>query len=57
MKAGVREYWIVAPESKTVQVFVLQNGAYAGKVYDSGGVLPSAVLEGLSITLSDVFAG
>ncbi|MDR2181889.1 MAG: Uma2 family endonuclease [Treponema sp.] len=57
MKAGVREYWIVAPESKTVQVFVLQNGAYAGTVYDSGAVLSSAVLEGLSVTLGDVFAG
>jgi Uma2 family endonuclease len=56
MQAGVREYWIVAPQSKTVQVFVLQNGAYTGTVYDAGGVLPSAVLEGLSITLSDVFA-
>jgi Uma2 family endonuclease len=57
MKAGVREYWIVAPKSKTVQAFVLQDGAYRGTVYDSGAVLPSAVLEGLSITLSDVFAG
>jgi Uma2 family endonuclease len=56
MQAGVREYWIVAPESKTVQVFVLRNGAYTGTVYDAGGVLPSAVLEGLSITLRDVFA-
>ncbi|MDR0669511.1 MAG: Uma2 family endonuclease [Treponema sp.] len=57
MKAGVREYWIVSPESKTVQSFVLQNGAYMGTVYDSGAALPSAVLEGLSITLADVFAG
>jgi Uma2 family endonuclease len=57
MKAGVREYWIVAPLSKTVQAFVLQNGAYVGTVYDSGRVLPSAVLEGLAVTLNDVFAG
>jgi Uma2 family endonuclease len=61
MKAGVREYWIVAPKSKTVQAFVLQNGAYRGTVYDygddSGANLPSAVLEGLSINLNDVFAG
>jgi Uma2 family endonuclease len=56
MKAGVREYWIVAPESKTVQVFVLQNGVYAGTVYDSGAALSSAVLEGLSISLREVFA-
>jgi Uma2 family endonuclease len=57
MKAGVREYWIVSPESKTVQAFVVQHGAYMGTVYDSGTALPSAVLEGLSITLTDVFAG
>jgi Uma2 family endonuclease len=56
MEAGVREYWIVSPESKTVQSFVLQNGAYMGTVYDSGAVLPSSVLEGLSVTLRDVFA-
>ncbi|MDR2048215.1 MAG: Uma2 family endonuclease [Treponema sp.] len=57
MKAGVREYWIVSPESKTVQSFVLQNGAYTGTIHNSGAALPSAVLEGLSITLADVFAG
>jgi Uma2 family endonuclease len=57
MKAGVREYWIVAPESKTVQAFVLQNGSYRGTVYDSDAALPSAVLEGLSVTLPDIFAG
>jgi Uma2 family endonuclease len=55
MKAGVREYWIVDPKSKTVQAFVLQNDVYTGRVYDSGMTLPSAVLEGLSITLRDVF--
>jgi Uma2 family endonuclease len=57
LKAGVREYWMVAPESKTAQTFVLRNGGYAGKVYDSQAILPSAVIEGLSLTLSDVFAG
>ncbi|MDR0590210.1 MAG: Uma2 family endonuclease [Spirochaetaceae bacterium] len=56
MKAGVREYWILAPKSKTVQAFVLQNNAYTGRVYDSGATLPSAVIEGLVITLGDVFS-
>jgi Uma2 family endonuclease len=40
MKAGVREYWIVEPKSKTLQAFVPQNNAYAGKVYDAGAALP-----------------
>jgi Uma2 family endonuclease len=56
MKAGVREYWIVSPKAKTVQSFILQNGAYMGTVYDSGAELPSAVLQGLSIIVSDIFA-
>jgi Uma2 family endonuclease len=57
MKAGVREYWVVAPESKMVQSFVVQNGACTGTVYDSPAILPSATIEGLSISLNDVFAG
>jgi Uma2 family endonuclease len=56
LKAGVREYWVVAPKSKTVQAFVLQNGTYVGTAYDSAAVLPSHVLAGLSVSLSDVFA-
>jgi Uma2 family endonuclease len=56
MKAGVREYWIASPKSKTVQSFILQDGAYMGTVYDSDATLPSAVLKGLSVTLRDVFA-
>jgi Uma2 family endonuclease len=55
MKAGIREYWIVSPKSKSVQSFTLENGAYVGKIYDSGEALPSTALEGLSITLNDVF--
>jgi Uma2 family endonuclease len=63
LKAGVREYWVVATESKTVQVFELQDGAYRGTVYDSAApgtavsAVPSKALEGLSVSLGDIFAG
>ncbi|MDR0719092.1 MAG: Uma2 family endonuclease [Treponema sp.] len=57
MEAGVQEYWIVSPKSKTVQSFTLQNGAYAGRAYNSGAALPSTALKGLSINLNEVFAG
>jgi Uma2 family endonuclease len=57
LEAGVREYWVVAPKSKTVQVFVLENNTYKGTVYNSTATVPSAVLPGLSVTLTDVFAG
>jgi Uma2 family endonuclease len=57
MKAGVREYWRVSPQSKIVLSFVFRDGACTGTAYDSGAALPSAVFDGLSITLHDVFAG
>jgi Uma2 family endonuclease len=56
LKAGVREYWIVAPDSKTVHIFALQGDRYAGVVYDSTAQVPSAVLEGLVVDLGEVFA-
>ena len=56
MEAGVREYWILEPESKTVQAFVFQNNAYTGRIYKAGEALPSTALEGLVVTLRDVFS-
>lgn len=55
-KAGVREYWIVDPSSKTVQSFVLENGYYTAQ--DFGGVedtLDVNILEDCVIDLSLVF--
>ena len=56
-RAGVREYWIEDPSSKSVQVFVLEDGRYAAK--DFGGAedtIAVNVLEGCSINLTPVFA-
>ena len=54
-KAGVREYWIVDPETKTVQVFIHKNGEYVVAVYEETETVPVFVLEGLTIDLKDVF--
>ncbi|GHV94752.1 hypothetical protein AGMMS50293_10720 [Spirochaetia bacterium] len=56
LEAGVREYWVVSPVYKTVQVFVLQDGEYRGKVYHADASVPSSVLEGLLVSLGEVFA-
>jgi Uma2 family endonuclease len=56
LEAGVKEYWVVSPIYKTVQVFLLQSGAYCGKVYNSEATVPSTALEGLTVNLRDVFA-
>jgi Uma2 family endonuclease len=56
LQAGVKEYWIVAPESKTVQIFALQDSKYLGTVCDAASVVSSGILENFSISLSEVFA-
>jgi Uma2 family endonuclease len=55
LQAGVREYWIVSPDSKTVSVFVLENGKYIASAYSLEDTLPSYVLEGCMIPLADIF--
>ena len=56
-KAGVREYWIVNPKSKIVNVFILQpDGQYdIGTEYDCGQKAPVHIFEGLAIDLNDLF--
>ncbi len=56
-QAGVREYWIVDPETKTVKVFLLDDeGAYrTAKAYNRSDVVKVNVLNGCFIELSKVF--
>ena len=55
-KYGVREYWIVDPESQAVNVFLLENGKYTVTTYTKNDHIPVHVLSGCTINLSDVFA-
>ena len=54
-KAGVREYWIVDPETKTVQVCILENGHYIMSAYDETEKVQVTVLEGCEVDLQAVF--
>lgn len=57
-RAGVREYWIVDPESKSVQVFVLENDHYIAKDFgEDGDKLKVNVLDDCFIDLAEVFLG
>lgn len=54
---GVKEYWIVDPEMKGVEVFLLnQKGEFeiTAKHYESGAA-KSAILGGMEIDLKDIF--
>ena len=55
-RAGVREYWLVDPETQTVQTHVLDEGQYpVGSVYTAGAQVPVGVLPGCVIDLGPVF--
>lgn len=55
-QAGVREYWIVDPDTKTVQVCILENGRYFVTAYADNDTAPVKVLDGCSIDLREVFS-
>ena len=55
-RAGVREYWIVDPAEKSVQVFVLEDGRYTAKDFGAAGdTVWVNVLDDCTIDLSQVF--
>jgi len=56
-RAAVREYWIVSPAEKTVQVFLLEDGSLIPhEVYGDTGIAEVNVLEGCFIKLDKVFS-
>ena len=53
---GVREYWLVDPEERTVSVLSLDGGEfYEVARFGEDDTLTSQVVEGLRIHLSEVF--
>ena len=57
-RAGVREYWIVNPEDKTVQVLLLEDGKLLHhEDYGQEDTAKVNVLDNCFIELSKVFAG
>lgn len=54
-RAGVREYWMIDPDTKTLQACILENDRYFIKGYTETATVPSKVLTGMEIKLSDVF--
>ncbi|MCL1878542.1 MAG: Uma2 family endonuclease [Defluviitaleaceae bacterium] len=53
---GVREYWIVDPETQFVDVYLLVEGKYVVNTYSDDDTAPVMVLPGCEINLTEVFA-
>ncbi len=53
---GVREYWLIDPDKKTVEVFHNEEGKMVSKQkLETEGTIESLAIEGFSIQLSEVF--
>ena len=55
LQAGVQEYWVVSPVTRTVKRHVLQGEQYALQVFDETEILTGPTFSGLEINLSDIF--
>ena len=55
-QAGVPEYWIANPKTRSVEVFTLSGGEYAlVNQFIGDEVIESVVLAGLSISINTLF--
>ena len=55
VRAGVKEYWLVNPETKSVHVYLFKNGEGIFRMYKDADVISVNILENCQIHLADVF--
>lgn len=56
IRIGTREMWLVDPESRTIEVIVMENGHWrSGGVFSGAESVQSLVLPGIELLPADVF--
>ena len=54
---GVKEYWLVDPDSETVEIYTLRAGRYElAQRAEKTGTVHSVLLSGFSMEVADIFA-
>ena len=52
---GVKEYWLIDPDNKKIEQYILKNDDYELKEKLSHGTVQCYILQGLEIPLSEIF--
>jgi Uma2 family endonuclease len=55
-QAGVREYWVLDPESKSLHTHLFGEERIISRFYGAEEMAPVEILPGLDIALTPVFA-
>ena len=55
LKSGIREYWIIDPETKTLAVHILKDNNYILHPYTNEETVSVHVLHGCRINLTEIF--
>lgn len=54
-QAGVREYWLIHPDTRQAEFFQLQDGHYQQIWPDEGGIYCSRLLSGFQLSLKRIW--
>ena len=55
LEAGIREYWVIDPEQKIIQIHIYENGHFISTNHKLNAIISSAVLQGLSVDLKTLW--
>jgi Uma2 family endonuclease len=56
-EAGVKEYWVVDPENKSLMAYQFKNNRISAASYGNADTVPVGIFPGFNVLLEQVFSG